>query len=593
MNALVSQIKKESASVLGSLCGKEISEQDILLNPIPADFDGDVSVVLFPFVKISAKKPDELGQILGLHLQEHIVFIQKFEVVKGFLNLTFHAQYWKESLLEIRRAGEAFGIKPAASDAESVLIEYPSPNTNKPLHLGHLRNIFLGQSVSRLWEAQGKKVIPVCLYNDRGTNISKSMVAWQRFANGATPESTSTKGDHFVGDYYVKFSEAYKYEVQLGIDRGLSEEEAKKQSLLQQEVERLTLAWEAGDPEVRELWRTMNNWVYEGFKESFDRLGIRFEKSYYESDVYHLGKETVEEGLKKGIFYKHEDGSVRIDLQDVGLDEKVLLRSNGTSIYITQDIAVAYEKQKDFQYDSSVYVVGNEQDYHFKVLFEILKRLEMKASDKLYHLSYGMVELPSGKMKSREGTVVDADVLLDEMEKEARKTAEEQGKLEQLSEAEKEELYKMVGNAALRYFILRVDPKKRMIFNPAESIDFQGQTGPFIQYTHARIRSILRQGNNSENGDWANPEGKEISVISTLQRYPNAVEHAAEKMDPSHLASYLFELAKEFNQFYHECPVLKEENNSKKSLRLEICRATADVLKKGMYLLGCAVPERM
>lgn len=593
MNALVSQIKKESASVLGSLCGKEISEQDILLNPIPADFDGDVSVVLFPFVKISAKRPDELGQILGLHLQEHIAFIQKFEVVKGFLNLTFHAQYWKESLLEIRRAGEAFGIKPAASDAESVLIEYPSPNTNKPLHLGHLRNIFLGQSVSRLWEAQGKKVIPVCLYNDRGTNISKSMVAWQRFANGATPESTSTKGDHFVGDYYVKFADAYKYEVQLGMDRGLSEEEAKKQSLLQQEVERLTLAWEAGDPEVRELWRTMNNWVYEGFKESFDRLGIRFEKSYYESDVYHLGKETVEEGLKKGIFYKHEDGSVRIDLQDVGLDEKVLLRSNGTSIYITQDIAVAYEKQKDFQYDSSVYVVGNEQDYHFKVLFEILKRLEMKASDKLYHLSYGMVELPSGKMKSREGTVVDADVLLDEMEKEARKTAEEQGKLENLSEAEKEELYKMVGNAALRYFILRVDPKKRMIFNPAESIDFQGQTGPFIQYTHARIRSILRQGHNAENGDWANPEGKEISVISTLQRYPNAVEHAAEKMDPSHLASYVFELAKEFNQFYHECPVLKEENNSKKNLRLEICRATADVLKKGMYLLGCAVPERM
>lgn len=593
MNALVSQIKKESASVLGSVCGKEIAEQDILLNPIPADFDGDVSVVLFPFVKISAKRPDELGQILGLHLQEHIAFIQKFEVVKGFLNLTFHAQYWKESLLEIRNAGEAFGIKSAASDAESVLIEYPSPNTNKPLHLGHLRNIFLGQSVSRLWEAQGKKVIPVCLYNDRGTNISKSMVAWQRFANGATPASTSTKGDHFVGDYYVKFSEAYKYEVQLGMDRGLSEEEAKKQSLLQQEVERLTLAWEAGDPEVRELWRTMNNWVYEGFKESFDRLGIRFEKSYYESDVYHLGKETVEEGLKKGIFYKHEDGSVRIDLQDVGLDEKVLLRSNGTSIYITQDIAVAYEKQKDFQYDSSVYVVGNEQDYHFKVLFEILKRLEMKASDKLYHLSYGMVELPSGKMKSREGTVVDADVLLDEMENEARKTAEEQGKLENLSEAEKEELYKMVGNAALRYFILRVDPKKRMIFNPAESIDFQGQTGPFIQYTHARIRSILRQGNNSENGDWANPEGKEISVISTLQRYPSAVEHAAEKMDPSHLASYVFELAKEFNQFYHECPVLKEENNSKKNLRLEICRATADVLKKGMYLLGCAVPERM
>lgn len=593
MNALVSQIKKESASVLGSVCGKEIAEQDILLNPIPADFDGDVSVVLFPFVKSSAKRPDELGQILGLHLQEHIAFIQKFEVVKGFLNLTFHSRFWKECLQEIRNAGEAFGIKSAASDAESVLIEYPSPNTNKPLHLGHLRNIFLGQSVSRLWEAQGKKVIPVCLYNDRGTNISKSMVAWQRFANGATPESTSTKGDHFVGDYYVKFSEAYKYEVQLGMERGLSEEEAKKQSLLQQEVERLTLAWEAGDPEVRKLWRTMNNWVYEGFKESFDRLGIAFEKSYYESDVYHLGKETVEEGLKKGIFYKHEDGSVRIDLQDVGLDEKVLLRSNGTSIYITQDIAVAYEKQKDFQYDSSVYVVGNEQDYHFKVLFEILKRLEMKASDKLYHLSYGMVELPSGKMKSREGTVVDADVLLDEMEKEARKTAEEQGKLENLSEAEKEELYKMVGNAALRYFILRVDPKKRMIFNPAESIDFQGQTGPFIQYTHARIRSILRQGNNSENGDWANPEGKEISVISTLQRYPSAVEHAAEKMDPSHLASYVFELAKEFNQFYHECPVLKEENNSKKNLRLEICRATADVLKKGMYLLGCAVPERM
>ncbi|HEY8366857.1 MAG TPA: arginine--tRNA ligase [Bacteroidia bacterium] len=593
MNTLEQEIRSEVASYLSEILGQAIQESQVLLNPIPADFEGDVSVVLFPFVKASGKRPDELGELIGRRILEKLTNVQAFAVVKGFLNLTFKPSYWNQVLNNIANEGAQYGYTPKSENASSVLIEYPSPNTNKPLHLGHLRNIYLGHSLSRILDAQGKNVIPVCLFNDRGTNISKSMVAWKRFANGATPESTNTKGDHFVGDYYVQFANALKAEIKMAMERGLTEEEAKKQSLLNQEVDDMTVAWENGDPEVQALWKMMNGWVYKGFDESFARLGISFQKKYYESDVYNLGKETVEEGLKKGIFYKHEDGSIRIDLSDVGLDEKVLLRSNGTSIYITQDIAIAYEKAKDFNYDSSIYVVGNEQDYHFKVLFEILKRLGMKASDKLYHLSYGMVELPTGKMKSREGTVVDADVLMDEMEKVARETAEEQGKLDGMTNEEKEALYKMVGNAALRYFILRVDPKKKMIFNPAESIDFQGQTGPFVQYTHARIASILRQAGNWTTVADYTPNAKEVQVIATLSRFKQVISVAGEKMEPSHLAAYVFELAKDFNQFYHECPVLKEADEATKNFRLQLCASTAQVLKTGMYLLGIEVPERM
>lgn len=593
MNTIEHEIRSIVASYLSEILSQAVTEAQVLLNPIPADFEGDVSVVLFPFVKASGKRPDELGELIGRRIQDTLTDIESFAVVKGFLNISFKPSYWAGVLTRIAQVGKSYGCTAKEENAQTVLIEYPSPNTNKPLHLGHLRNIYLGHSLSRILEAQGKNVIPVCLFNDRGTNISKSMVAWKMFANGATPESTQTKGDHFVGDYYVQFANAYKEELKLAMERGLSEDDAKKASLLNAEVDRMTVAWENGDTEIIELWNKMNGWVYQGFDESFERLGISFEKKYYESDVYNLGKDTVEEGLANGVFYKHEDGSVRIDLSDVGLDEKVVLRSNGTSIYITQDIAIAYQKAKEFNYDSSVYVVGNEQDYHFKVLFEILKRLGMKASDKLFHLSYGMVELPTGKMKSREGTVVDADDLMDEMERVAKATAEEQGKLEGMQESEKMNLYKMVGNAALRYFILRVDPKKRMIFNPEESIDFQGQTGPFVQYTHARIASILRQAGTFSAPSNFTPNAKEVQVIATLSRFNQVIQVSGDKMEPSHLASYVFELAKDYNQFYQNCPVLKEGDEKVRSFRLQLCASTAQVLKTGMFLLGMEVPERM
>lgn len=594
MNTVENSLRTLAAQFLSGLVPEgQVSPAQVLLNPIPADFEGDVSVVLFPFLKLTGKRPDELGGALGTFLQQNLREIGSWTLVKGFLNITFTPEYWAGLLKDIYAQHNRFGMQAAAADAPNVLIEYPSPNTNKPLHLGHLRNIFLGMSLSRILEATGQHVTPVCLYNDRGTNISKSMVAWQKFANGATPQSTGIKGDHFVGDYYVKFSDLYKEEVKALMAEGKTEDEAKKQAPCMQEVERMTVAWEEGNAEVRALWEQMNGWVYEGFNESFRRLGCTFEKNYYESGVYNLGKETVAEGLEKGIFFRKDDGSIWIDLTDAGLDEKVLLRSNGTSIYITQDIAVAYEKQRDFNYDASIYVVGNEQDYHFKVLFEILKRLGMKASDKLYHLSYGMVELPSGKMKSREGTVVDADILFDEMIQVARETAAEQGKLEGLSEAEKENLYHMVGNAALRYFILRVDPKKKMIFNPQESIDFQGQTGPFVQYTHARIASILRQGGAIELKNGYTPHPKEVQVLGTLGRFSSMIQMAADKMDPSVLASYVFELAKDFNQFYHECPVLKENDEAARMFRLALCASVGSVLKNGLYLLGIEAPERM
>jgi arginyl-tRNA synthetase len=473
-------------------------------------------------------------------------------------------------------------------------LEYPSPNTNKPLHLGHLRNVFLGHSVSRILEASGKRVIPVCLFNDRGIHICKSMVAKNLFLPDATPESTGMKPDKFVGDCYVRFSEAYKTQVNELVAGGMSKELAEKEAPLQKAVEEMLIKWEENDPDVRALWAEMNGWCYAGMQTTFDRLGIHFQKKYYESDIYNIGKETVQEGLEKGVFFTRPDGSVWVNLTDAGLDEKVVLRANGTSIYITQDMAIAYQKQRDFSFDQSIYVVGNEQDYHFKVLFEILRRLGMKAADRLYHLSYGMVELPTGKMKSREGTVVDADDLLDEMTEIARQKAEDAGKSADFTSAEKAKLYAEIGYGALRYFILKVDPKKRMIFNPEESIDMQGNTGPFIQYTHARCKSVLRRADavGTHFGDYI-PQEKEWKIIRRMAQLSEVVSVSAAKLDPSGVAAFAYELAKEFNQFYQDISILNEPDAHAKAFRIQLTEITANALKRALYLLGMEAPERM
>lgn len=567
--------------------------EDILINKTPAEFTGHLTLVLFPFIKRCGKSPEMLGNLLGSGLKEQIGEIQSFNIVKGFLNLELSAGYWQNYFYTFSKLPN-LGLPTPDENSETVLIEYPSPNTNKPLHLGHLRNIFLGSSLIEIFKANGKQVIPVCLFNDRGTNISKSMVAWQLYANGATPSSTGMKGDKFVGDYYVRYSDEYKKQVQTLIDSGMPEEQAKKEAELDKEVNRMLIEWENGNAEIRSLWKTMNDWVYSGFDQTFHRLGIRFEKYYHESDVYNLGKETVREGLIKGVFTTREDGSVWIDMKDKGLDEKVILRSNGTSIYITQDIAVAYLKQKDFKYQRSIYVVGNEQDHHFKVLFEILSRLGMQAADKLYHLSYGMVELPTGKMKSREGTVVDADDLLDEMVETAGKISEELGKLEGKTEVEKQHLFETIGIGALRYFILKVDPKKRMIFNPQESVDMHGHTAPFIQYTHARICSILRKaGEQSEtNGSYTASE-KEIGMIALLSEFPIVVAQAEQEYNPSVVANYIYELAKGFNQFYHDYPIATETDAAARAFRINLTAYCGAVIKRGLGLLCIGAPEKM
>ncbi len=596
-------IKLHTAQILNDWSSKEGKDavfipSEVLVNTTRPEFKGDYTVVIFPFVKKLGVSPGQLSEVIGQGLVEQTNgLVESFEAVKGFLNLTLSKKYWINSL-QYEFENTNYGIKESGKSGKTVLIEYLSPNTNKPLHLGHIRNIFLGTSISRIMEANGDKVIPVCLYNDRGTNISKSMVAWMKYGNGATPESTKTKGDHFVGEYYVKFAQLYKEEIASLKQSGLTDEQAKKASQLEQEVNNLLLKWESGDAEVRRLWQTMNNWVYKGFEETYKKLGVSFVKSYYESDVYNLGKKTVAEGLEKGIFYKKEDGAIAIDLSDVGLDEKIVLRANGTTIYITQDIEIAYQKQQDFEFDQSIYVVGNEQDYHFKVLFEILKRLGMKAAENLYHLSYGMVELPSGKMKSREGTVVDADDLIEEMELTARQTAEELGKIGHFSEAEKQDLYSKIGLGALRYFILKVDPKKKMLFNPQESIDFNGNTGPFIQYTHARICSILRNFGQEvsaqllENNDYT-PSEKEISLLRNIAEFPDKIEEAANAMSPAIIANYVYELAKEYNQFYQDFQVLKEEYVSAKNFRLVLSKSISQVIKNALNLLCIEAPERM
>jgi len=608
-------IKEELAPVVaGILNGKAkersiiILPEEVLINHTPSDFEGDYTVVLFPFVKKLGMNPNELGEWLGAQLQEKAAAVRSFNIVKGFLNLAIGAEYWREALLTVS-GREKWGHSDAAKG--TVMMEYPSPNTNKPLHLGHLRNVFLGYSLSRILEANGYKVVQVCLYNDRGTNISKSMLMYLKSDNKLTPETSGIKGDKLVGDYYVQYNQALEKELAEIIrekdleaafpDKDKRKAEAKKYSVLEKEVADLTIRWEQGDAEVRGLWKTMNGWFYSGVHRTYEMLRLTFEKEYYESDIYNKGRETVEEGLEKGIFFRKDDGSVWIDLTDIGLDQKVVLRSNGTTVYITQDMALAYQKQKDFDFERSVYVVGNEQDYHFKVLFEILRRLKMKASDHLFHLSYGMVELPTGKMKTREGTIVEGDDLIEEVIYVAREKADEQGKLSEVDDDAKEEIYKMIGIGALRYFILKVDPAKKIIFNPQESIDFNGNTAPFIQYMYARTQSLRRNARTmglSETPDAAllssySPNDKEQKLLRWLMEFPEVVKEAGEKYSPALIANYVYQLAADFSAFYHDHKVLREENEAARNFRLSLSVAVGNVIRNGLYLLGIDAPNRM
>lgn len=576
------------------LYDQEIPENQVSLQDTRAEFEGQITIVVFPVVRFSKKSPEITATELGEYLVEHIEEVTAFNVVKGFLNLTVADRYWL-NLFNQDLLSPEFGSVPA--NGKKVMVEYSSPNTNKPLHLGHVRNNLLGYSVAELLKASGHEVYKVNLVNDRGIHICKSMLAWQKWGNGETPESSLMKGDHLVGKYYVIFDKEYKKEIEALKAEGQTEEEAKKNAPLIKEAQKMLLDWENGDEAVMSLWKTMNGWVYDGFAVTYKTMGVDFDKYYYESNTYLLGKGTVEEGLEKGVFFKKPDGSVWIDLTSDGLDQKLVLRADGTSVYITQDLGTAQMKHDDFQMDDSLYVVGNEQDYHFKVLFLILGKLGKTWAKGLHHLSYGMVDLPSGKMKSREGTVVDADDLMSEMVETARQKTEALGKVNDFSEEEKENLYKNIGLGALKYFLLKVEPKKRLLFDPAESIDFQGNTGPFIQYTHARIKSLLgKAGYDLAKGGSENIAltDTEREMIMLLAKYPAELIAAAKVYSPASLANYLYEVAKLFNKFYHEVPpIVKEENEELKHHRLSISAVTAGILKSGMRILGITVPERM
>ena len=590
-------LAEELKTVLHELYQIDIQADASLIQPTPKEFDGDLTIVVFPYVKLARKAPDAVAREIGDRLCERMDSLTGYNVVKGYLNLTVADAYWLERLRE-GFADERYGLYAQREEAP-VLIEYSSPNTNKPLHLGHVRNNLLGHSVSQILMACGHPVVQVNLVNDRGIHICKSMVAWLRFGNGETPESTQIKGDHLVGNYYVVFDKHYKEEQAELVAKGLSEEEAAQQAPIMLEAREMLRRWEAGDPEVRALWEKMNQWVYAGFDETYNRLGIHFDKTYYESNTYLLGKSLVQEGLDTGVFQRHEDGSVRVNLTDEGLDEKVLLRKDGTSVYMTQDLGTAQLRYEEFHPGKMIYVVGNEQNYHFDVLKLVLgKKLGKPFGDSIYHLSYGMVELPSGKMKSREGTVVDADDLMDAMFLEAKQSTESLGKFDfQADEAAA--LYEMVGLGALKYFILKVDPAKNMLFNPAESIDFNGNTAPFIQYTHARIRSLLRKAAEQSVNvagalpDGLSPEGEEKLIVKKLYQYPQVVLAAGENLSPALIANYVYDLAKQFNHFYQETPIMREADATKRLLRLQISQWVANTLRNGMKLLGIDVPERM
>lgn len=585
-------IQQTIASVR-ALYNVEIDAQQLTFQETRKEFDGQITLVVFPIVRFSKKSPEDTAKEIGEVLQREISEISSYNVIKGFLNLSLKDSFWIE-VLQKEILLPDFGKYP--QNGQSIMVEYSSPNTNKPLHLGHVRNNLLGFSVAEILKAYGYKVIKSNLVNDRGIHICKSMLAWQKFGKGETPESTQMKGDHFVGKYYVIFDKEYKKQIDELVTEGQSEEEAKKNAPIILEAQEMLQKWEAGDSEVVKLWETMNNWVYKGFESTYNRMGVDFDKFYYESDTYLLGKDIVDEGLKNEVFYKKEDGSVWIDLTDEGLDEKLLLRGDGTSVYMTQDLGTAQLKRDDFDIDKSIYVVGNEQDYHFKVLFAILKKLGRSWADGLYHLSYGMVDLPHGKMKSREGTVVDADDLMEEMFNTSKERTEELGKTEGLNEEDKRQLYETIGMGALKYFLLKVEPKKRLLFDPNESIDFQGHTGPFIQYTHARIKSVLRKGSEEVLEDAGVPHElveSERDLIQAMSNYPRIIESAALEYSPALIANYTYDLAKLFNKFYHEESILKAENTAVKKFRLELAEAAAKIIAGSMLLLGISVPERM
>jgi arginyl-tRNA synthetase len=575
------------------LYNTDIATADISLQETRKEFEGQVTVVTFPFTKFSKKSPEQTGNEIGAYLQSESKEIAGFNVIKGFLNISLTDEYWIDKLYKDILPDDFAVIKP---NGKKVMVEYSSPNTNKPLHLGHIRNNLLGFSVAEILAAAGYEVIKTNLVNDRGIHICKSMLAWQKFGNGETTESSGLKGDHLVGKYYVLFDKEYKKQIEDLKASGQTEEGAKKNAPLIKEAQEMLQKWEAGDAAVISLWKTMNTWVYAGFGETYKKLGVSFDKFYYESDTYLLGKDVIEEGLQKGVFFRKEDNSVWIDLTADGLDEKLVLRSDGTSVYMTQDLGTAQLKYNDFHMDKSIYVVGNEQDYHFKVLFTILKKLGKPGAEGLYHLSYGMVDLPSGKMKSREGTVVDADDLMDEMEQTAKEQTEAMGKVDGFGEEEKLHLYHTIGMGALKYFLLKVDPKKRLLFDPNESVDFQGHTGPFIQYTHARIRSVLNRATVSPSIEKTEPyklAQEERDVIVSLTQFPEVIKLAAEGYSPAVIANYVYELAKNYNKFYHEKSILQAEDETTKQFRLQLSIASGKVIKKGMGLLGIEVPERM
>ena len=589
-------IASKASEAIKALYNADIEPSVLQVSVTRKEFTGDFTLVVFPLLRLSHSTPENTGNAIGEWLKANVPEISEYNCVKGFLNLLFSNLFWNELFGEIV-ADKDFGDLPKTG--KNIMVEFSSPNTNKPLHLGHIRNNLLGDSVSRLLKASGNNVIKTTLVNDRGVHICKSMLAWLKVGNGATPESTGIKGDHLVGDMYVAFNDIYKKEVEELIAGGMDEETAKKEAPCLKEAHEMLQKWEAGDKEVRDLWARMNGWVLKGFDESYKALGITFDKVYYESQTYLLGKELVQKGLDMGVFVKDPDGSVWCDLTADGLDRKLLIRSDGTSVYITQDLGTAERRFAEYHLDSHVYVVGNEQNYHFQVLKLILKKLGFEWSDNIFHLSYGMVELPEGKMKSREGTVVDADDLIQKMYEEARATSDESGKLADMSEEDKAKLYHMIGLGALKYFIIKVDPKKTMLFNPKESIDFNGNTGPFIQYTHARIRSILRKAAEKGLEYAASPlpkvelSAKEIRLIKLLNTFPAKIAEGAQAYSPAVIANYAYDIAKEFNQYYHDTPIMKEENEDVLKMRLVLIDTLSAVLRKAMGILGIELPERM
>ena len=600
------QIINAALAAVKELYGQEVPEKMVQLQKTKKEFEGNLTLVVFPFLKISRKKPDETAREIGEYIKQNCEAIADFNAVGGFLNLIIDKKAWLGLLNEMNQ-NEKFGEKPVTEASPLVMIEYSSPNTNKPLHLGHVRNNLLGWSLAQIMEANGNRVVKTNIVNDRGIHICKSMLAWLKFGNGETPETSGKKGDHLIGDYYVAFDKHYRAEVAElkakyvaeGMDEEQAEKKAKEESPLIKEAHEMLVKWEQNDPEVRALWKKMNDWVYAGFDETYKALGVGFDKIYYESNTYLVGKKKVEEGLAKGLFFRKDDNSVWADLTDEGLDQKLLLRSDGTSVYMTQDIGTAEMRFNDFPIDKMIYVVGNEQNYHFQVLSILLDRLGFKWGKELVHFSYGMVELPNGKMKSREGTVVDADDLIAAMVADAKQTSEELGKFKDMSEEERNEIARIVGLGALKYFILKVDARKNMLFNPEESIDFNGNTGPFIQYTYARIRSILRKAQAEGISIPATLEGtmplneKEIELIQKLNEFGAAVEQAGKDYSPSGIANYCYELTKAFNQFYHDYSILGADTEEEKVVRLVLAQNIGKTLKNGMALLGIEVPERM